>query len=339
MKATTKVKFLFIHTWGLGDLIMLTPALKALKDKYPACEIDFLITVKAAAFPLNKCHLINKIYLCSNSFLDFLKLVPELRKNKYDYGMATSGITPWKSQLFLSLLKIKHPIGEYKVKPSQLLFKEEYKFDPKIHRLDGNLQLLSKFIPPTIERKPFFCLDKEDFTFADNFLKHNHLEGQKLFGIHPGCNKNSSYRRWSPEHYINLIKILQERGDLDLLLFIGPDEEELGQALTAETKIVVANKCTMYQTAALLSKCHYFLNSDSGLGHVASCFNAELFIIFGPADERITAPLSDKCHILRSEIAPPPEASWLSLTQVPECLTKFYPDEVYSKIKEFLPDL
>ena len=61
-------KFLFIHTWGLGDLIMLTPALKALKEKYPTAQIDFLITVKAAAFPINKCSLIDNIYHCSNSF-------------------------------------------------------------------------------------------------------------------------------------------------------------------------------------------------------------------------------------------------------------------------------
>lgn len=336
LKPASNYKFLFIHTWGLGDLIMLTPALKALKKKYPTAQIDFLITVKAAAFPLNKSDVINNIYHCTNNFFSFLKLVPELRRNNYDFGMATSGITPWKSQLFLSLLKIKHPIGEYRTKPSLFIFKEQYKFNPEIHRLDGNLKLLSRFIPADIERKPFFCLDEQDLAFADEFLRDNNLTKNKLFGIHPGCNKDSFYRRWSVEHYIDLIKILQNRGDLDLLLFIGPDEEELGKAITSETNITVADKCTMYQTASLLSKCDFFLNSDSGLGHVASCFKAELFVIFGPADDRITAPLSPKCHILRSKIAPPPQKTWLTLKEVPECLTKFYPDEVYSKIKEFL---
>jgi len=330
------MKFLFVHTWGLGDLIMLTPALKALKEKYPEAQIDLLITVKAASFPVNKCSLINKIYHCSNSFLDFLKLAPQLRKNNYDHGMATSGITPWKAQLFLSLLNIKHPIGEFLTKPSALVFKEQYKFNPMNHRLDGNIQLLSQFIPQDIERKPFFCLDEHDFDFADDFIQNNGLSKNKLFGIHPGCNKSSFYRRWPKEHYIELIKILQNRGDLDLLLFIGPDEEDLGIAIASETKITVANKCTMYQTASLLSQCDFFLNSDSGLGHVASCFKAELFIIFGPANDRITAPLSEKCHILRSKIPPPPKETWLSLKEVPDCLTKFYPEDVYNKIKEYL---
>ena len=330
------MKFLFVHTWGLGDLIMLTPALKALKEKYPEAQIDFLITVKAASFPINKCNLIDNIYHCSNSFLSFLKLVPKLRKNNYDYGMATSGITPWKAQLFLSLLNIKHPIGEYINRPSKYVFKEQYKFNSQNHRLDGNIQLLSQFIPQNIERKPFFCLDEKDFAFADEFIISKSLTKKKLFGIHPGCNKNSFYRRWPKENYIELIKILQNRGDLDLLLFIGPDEEELGLAIASETNITVASKCSMYQTASLLSKCDFFLNSDSGLGHVASCFKAELFVIFGPADDKITAPLSDKCHILRSNIAPPPKETWLSLKEVPTCLTKFYPEDVYNKIKDYL---
>ncbi|MBI9030970.1 glycosyltransferase family 9 protein [bacterium] len=330
------MKFLFVHTWGLGDLIMFTPALKALKDKYPQAQIDFLITVKAAAVPLKKCALAHKIYFASNSLQGFLKLVPTLRLEKYDYGMATSGITPWKAQLFLSLLNIDHPIGEFRSKPSAFVFKKQYKFNPAQHRLDGNLQLLSQFIPPNIERKPFFCLDERDLAFADEFLATNGLTNNKLFGIHPGCNKDSFYRRWPKEHYIKLIKILQERGGLDLLLFIGPDEEDLGKEIVAETSIIVANKCSMYQTAALLSKCDFFLNSDSGLGHVASCFKAQLFIIFGPADDRLTAPLSDKCHILRSKIPTPPQETWLNLKEVPQCLTEFYPHDVYELLKAYL---
>ncbi len=331
------MKILFIHTWGLGDLIILTPALKALKEKYPDCQIDFLITEKAAKFPINKCNLINKIYHCKNDLKDFLKLVPQIRKEKYDYGLATTGISPRKSQLFLALLNIKYPIGEFREKKLKLVFKEQHKFDPNIHRLDSNLKLLSKFLPPDIQRKTLFCLDKEDFAFADNFILDNNLVGKKLFGIHPGCNKKSFYRRWPVEHYIGLIKLLQKNNNLNLILFIGPDEIELGKEISDQTGIVLASDCSMYQTAALLSKCDYFLNSDSGLGHVASCFDAELFIIFGPANEKITAPISLKTHIIRSLIKAPPVSEWLKLTEAPECLTKLYPEEVYEKISPYLP--
>jgi heptosyltransferase-2 len=331
------MKILFVHTWGMGDLIILTPALRALKEQHPNCQIDFLITSKAATFPISKCKIINKIYYCQNSVKDFIKLIPVLRKNKYDYGLATTGISPRKSQIFLSLLNIKYPIGEFRDKRLKLVFKEQHEFDSSIHRLDSNLKLLSKFISSDIERKTFFCLDKSDYDFADKYLIENNLNNKKLFGIHPGCNQKSFYRRWPAEHYIGLIKLLQKEDDLDLILFIGPDEVALGQEIASQTGIKVADNCSMFQTAALLSKCQYFLNSDSGLGHVASCFDAELFIIFGPANEKITAPISSKTHIIRSQIQPPPASEWLKLNQVPDCLTKLYPQEVFAKIKNYLP--
>ncbi len=330
------MKILFVHTWGMGDLIILTPALRALKEQYPNSQIDFLITSKAATFPIKKCKLINQIYYCQNSIKDFIKLIPVLRKNRYDYGLATTGISPRKSQIFLSLLNIKYPIGEFRTKPLKLVFKEQYHFNPNIHRLDSNLKLLSKFALDKVERKTFFCLDDEDYAFAEEYLQKNSLTGKKLFGIHPGCNQKSFYRRWPSQHYIELIKLLQKEDNLNLILFIGPDEVALGQEISSQTGIKVADNCSMFQTAALLSKCDYFLNSDSGLGHVASCFDAELFIIFGPANEKITAPISAKTHIIRSAIPAPPPSEWLSLTQVPDCLTKLSAQEVMGIIQPYL---
>jgi heptosyltransferase-2 len=327
------MKILFIHTWGMGDLIMLTPALRALHERYPNIQIDFLITTRAALFPIKKCSWINNIFYCENSPKAFLKTLPKLRRTRYDYGLVTSGVKPWKSSFFMSLLRIDNKIGEYWNKPNSLVFNYNYKFDKTQHRLTSNIKLLSKLIDKNVSKQPFFCLDKEDYDFADKYIEENFLKESTLFGIHPGCNKSTSYRRWPVEHYIKLIKMLQETS-LTPLLFIGPDESDLGDLIRNKTNIQVVRDTTMYQTASLLSKCKFFLNSDSGLGHVASCFDVELFIIFGPADDRITKPLSAKTHILRSNIPLPPEETWLKLTNPPKCLTDYYPEEVFGYIKD-----
>ncbi len=332
------MNILIIHTWGIGDMIMFSPILKAIQQNISNSNIDFLITSKAASFPIAKCKNINKIYFCENSIQSFVKKALELRSTNYDYIYVTTGVTPWKSALFLSLLRSKNKIGEYRERKLPFIFTKQYKFQKTEHKIVTNSLLFSDLLSQgKVENKPVFCLDDSDRTFAEDYLIEKAFDkSRKLFGIHPGCNQKYSFKRWPLEHYIELIKKLQRREDIDIIVFIGPDEKDIGAKINQATGVHCTNNLNMFQTASLLEKCHYFLNSDSGLGHVAACFDVELFIIFGPSNEKVNAPISDKCHILRGKVAPPPISEYHNLTQPPKCLTEFYPEEVYSIIEKYI---
>ncbi len=330
------MNILIIHTWGMGDLILFTPVLIALQKQNSNLKIDMLITNRASMFPLENSQLINKLYYTQNSLTGIIKISKQM-KSEYDYGLFTTGVKQWKAALVLRFFNIKYRIGEYRKFKIPLAFKESYKYEYSRARTKSNELLFSRFLTDDIEYKPHYYLQKSDIDFAEDFLLNNRIDSsQKLFGIHPGCNKTSFYRRWPKEYFCEVIKKLMQESKITPILFIGPDELELGDFIQEKTGALVAKNLHLNQTAALLSKCDYFLNSDSGLGHIASCFKAELFIIFGPADERITAPNSEKLHILRSKIPPPPRKEWLKLTEPPKCLTGFYPEEVYSIIEKYI---
>ena len=65
MKRNKKIdkiaKILIIHTWGIGDLIMLTPTLKKLRENFPKARIDIFVGQPSAGEVLQENYIINKI--------------------------------------------------------------------------------------------------------------------------------------------------------------------------------------------------------------------------------------------------------------------------------------
>jgi len=96
-------KILVIHTWGIGDLILFTPALKILRENFPDAVIDIFISHRPAVSEvLQENSIVDKILSFEwkkNNLLNKLKLVYKLRKEKYDLALITAGTNPLNAEL------------------------------------------------------------------------------------------------------------------------------------------------------------------------------------------------------------------------------------------------
>jgi heptosyltransferase-2 len=294
-------KILIIHTWGIGDMIMFTPFLVFLKKEYPSISIDFFITQKPAFLPIKNSDLVDKVYYADYNIKSMFHVSREIRKTHYDICFHTSGISPFKYFLFSMFVNSDYRYGEYRHIPNIFLSKQ-VKYDNTIHRYESNLKILSLFSNAShVSKVPVFYLSESEKMFADDFIKDHQLQNKFLFGIHPGCNKKSINRRWSKEKFVEVIEFLQKKYPMiRILLFVGPDEEEDGDFIEVQTKVIKVSKTSLGQTASLIAKCKWFLNTDSGLGHIASCFDCKIFTIFGPADSRLSRVISDNAEIIKS---------------------------------------
>ena len=81
--------FLIVHTNGMGDFLMFTPALKEIIKKSPDCKIDVFLTNSNVKNLIENYPNIEKIYTSSLNIIEILKIVKQLRKNYYDYLIIT----------------------------------------------------------------------------------------------------------------------------------------------------------------------------------------------------------------------------------------------------------
>ncbi len=135
------------------------------------------------------------------------------------------------------------------------------------HSIENNFDLLplieAKQKLPTHEME-FFTTPAED-RFAEEFWVKNSLSGQTTLGIHVGSGgtKNLPLKRWPLKNYTALVQLLnQERPDIRVLLFGGPEEATDHQMILAQTNrnltLEAATK-NLRETAALMKQCSAFL--------------------------------------------------------------------------------
>lgn len=320
------MRILIIHSYGMGDMIMFTPSLKQLIEKYPGATIDILVFQKMASEPIKYCNNVHTIYYSDLNIINILHIIRKLRRNCYDMSIFTSGTNTLKAGLFSFFVNVKERIGEYRKYPS-LFYTKNIKYQEKLHRVENNILLVSGDI--TNIQLPLFCID--------NTVKMNNTMNTNdvfIIGIHPGSNVKFKERRWSKDYFITLINLLKQEYKCEILLFGGPDEIDEARYIEKYTEVSLISGRSLQDVASLISQCDLFINTDSGLGHIASCFDIETFTIFGPAKEYKTRPYSDKAHIVKLNLDCQPcyGTNRVKSCKDYKCLNELFPENVFSQI-------
>lgn len=335
-------KILIVHTWGIGDLIMFTPALKVLRENFPKAKIDIFVTSTEGVLQAN--HLINKTikfdFKKSNLF-NKLKFIYKLRKEKYDMSIVTTGINPFKGSLFTFLIGVRIRVGEYK-KLKLPLYTHQVKINENQHKINTNLNLLRTLnIKIDNFERPFFEIGITEKNFAQNFIQENSLKDKLLVGFFPGSSFEQRFKRWPKENFIELgKKILTNFPNTFILLFGGSNEDksictEIQRKLNGNSKQVI--NYPLKEVAALIDQCEIFVTSDTGLGHIAATTKTNLISIFGPTDPGRSGPIGQKVYMIKETCTYPYHdviTPKYDTKRVHRCLKKITPERVFNKIKE-----
>ena len=151
-----KNKILIVQTAFIGDVILITPLIKAVRELYPSAELDVMVIPQTAGVLKNNPN-IDKIILFDkreNKVLSFIKTLLQLRKNKYNIA-----ITPHSSMttaLLLYYAGIPMRIGFDRWKAAKYLT-HKVPHPKGIHKTKKNLSLLT-----ILSDKKFLCVTKEE---------------------------------------------------------------------------------------------------------------------------------------------------------------------------------
>jgi heptosyltransferase-2 len=139
---------------------------------------------------------------------------------------------------------------------------------------------------PAIEALPS-TRDKADAMLAAAGV----APGERMIGFAPGAAYGHA-KRWPPERVAQVIAGLEATA----VLVGAAADRETGRAIESSLPpgvrvINLIGRTTLRQLVGVVSRCAAFVSNDSGAMHIAAALGVPLTAIFGPTDERATAPM------------------------------------------------
>jgi heptosyltransferase-2 len=308
--------------------VLLTPLLKALRNRFRNSQISLLVSPGKNTDILKNTGCVDNLIIYSNRNSNILKLaifsLKNLKKNNYELVLHTFLHTWFKISLMSYLTGAPVRIGFNKNSDG---FLNTYTITPsdKYPEVDRNLILLKPLgIPP--DRTPVITVSDEEDKWAKEFISERDLSGKRIIlGIHPGCNESNKTKRWFPDRFAQIGDWFIQEFREDVILFGGPAETNLIQRineLMRENPIISVNH-NIRETIALIKQCSLYLSNDSGLMHIADALLIPVIALFGPTIPVKNRPLNSKTNILYNDICSskchrrPPITCYY---QTPKCL-------------------
>jgi heptosyltransferase-2 len=132
--------------------------------------------------------------------------------------------------------------------------------------------------------------------------------GTRLLGIAPGAAYGGA-KRWLPERFAAVAAelaashgvqpvLVGSEADLPATCAIGTELDKIAGSGRRPAAIDLAGRTDIPQLAGVLALCSAFLSNDSGAMHLASAVGTAVVALFGPTDERVTAPVAERTRVL-----------------------------------------
>lgn len=297
---------------GLGNFVLKTPMIRALRDAFP----DAHITIQAGSpygteFVLEGSDLINetKILKQESSYLEKIEFAFVLRREKYDLIFLPFDATP--SFLMLQSLianipiRIGHHWKEIRGRDQWAKFlTHPVALKAGRHEIYLNLDLLIPLGITNVKNKDaFFSL--HDAINVQHILPWNPISTRYWCVQLGAANAIVSVKRWDTTKFAAALDILIERYRMPVVALGDKYEREIYQQVQKLMKhdlIDCVGKTSIQEVAFIIKHSQVLLCHDSGLMHIAVALKTPVVAIYGPTDHTRTAPLGSQSQIIRKNL-------------------------------------
>jgi ADP-heptose:LPS heptosyltransferase len=336
---------LCVKFYGMGNLVMILPSIRAIKEKYPDVLITFLTNQENKGL-LENTNLLNKIiYFKMGGFFktvfSFLRLINFIKKQHIDMAIDFEQFARSPS-ILLFLTGIKQRIG-FNLPTLDVYDRDLYSKTVLLtnkHMVEGFGELVT--ILSTKIKNELVKLDT-DKKYIENLKKDiNKFKYSNIIGIHSGTGPNADVRKWDKSNFANLCdKLIKEKNCL--IIFTGSlsetkDTSEIMSKMKEKNNVLdMSGKTNISKLISIISVCDYFISSDTGPIHIAAAQGIHCIGLYGPNTPFIYGPYTDKKDIFYIKIACSPCMTNLNLKKTDcknnVCMQKINVYEVFDSIK------
>jgi ADP-heptose:LPS heptosyltransferase len=269
-------RILFLRQDRIGDAVVTTPLLVAVKQKYPHARITMLLGDNNRAIrPLLPIDCDTVVY--AKSLLRDLRMLRSLRKQRFDVAIDLTDNASVTSSMLMAMIKPRFAIGIEKENRSVYNV-----IVPRIDRLENHIssriaELLRPLgiDPSAIDLKPILRVDRQ-----------NGLPGRLGLNISAGTES-----RWAPERvYAAIAQSALESGAWsEIRVYCEPRDTDKATSIVSmadDPRVTLQPPTRSYgEFASALSSCEALITPDTSVVHLAAALDIPQVVIFAPIPE------------------------------------------------------
>jgi lipopolysaccharide heptosyltransferase II len=278
-------KLMVVRLSSMGDILLTTPFIRALRQRFPRCQLDYLTGSRYRELLQSNPHIDHLIIMDESRGKNEIRSIADRIKHEgYDVYIDLHGA--------IRSLQIRR---KSRIQPV-LTFKK-YRFQRAV------LILLKRNIYPDDRSMALWMLDvgeslgiQDDGDGLDLFvepeIEHNTRKMLEIrsrdsqvnwIAMAPGARHFT--KRWPVDRWVDLARRLTETYDVKILVLGDDKDRQLGKEIITGIDGLGYNGAGLFslsESAAALSCCQVSITNDSGLLHMAAARRIPVVAIFGP---------------------------------------------------------
>ena len=333
-------RVLLVRLRSIGDTVLSTPCLFALRRFLPNAQIDILVEDWVAPVLDDHPHVDNVVVLERGGMISRARVARQIRSTGYDVVYNLHGGT---TATFLTRATgARHRVGfsNYQYAqlhnhqaPSPLLLWGQQ----KTHSVEQQLALLGWTGVPVSDRpRTHLAVTSEAARSVDRRMAEAELDGAKIALIHPAAA--FATKQWAAEKFARVAESLAERGFAPVAIG-GPNDSEVLDLLILHAPLLFTTfDLSLPEVSALAARSQIFVGNDSGIAHIAAAVGTPSVVIFGSSNVAHWRPWNKTAAEVVLEEMPcqPCHGYFCEKFPQPECILRVPVERVVTAIDRVL---
>ena len=330
-------KVLVIRLRSIGDTVLTTPSLFALRRFLPHAKIHILLEDWVAPL-LEGSPLVDQVIpIPRHGNSARARVARQLHRTSYDvvYNLHGGTTATFLTRASRATNRVGYSHYQYARLHNHLApSSQEIWSRPALHSVEQQLALIGWTGVPVTDRPPtsLTVTDSAARSIASRLAAHD-IDEEPLALIHPAAAFET--KRWPAENFARIIENVAARGMRPVVIVSG-NEKPLLQFLAAQATapVVSFDDLSLPEVTALAARAKLFVGNDSGIAHIAAAVNTPCVVIFGSSNVVHWRPwTSNKSEVVREELpCQPCDGYFCAEFEKPQCILRVPVERVVAAI-------
>ncbi len=327
-------RILVVKLSSLGDVILIIPSLRAIKEAFPSCSVS-LLTLKEYTPLFYGCPYLDKVIGVDRTYKklpSILSIARKLRCAGYDYIVDFQNN---RASHLISFLSFPRKSFGFSRKLGFLLsHRASFPRDKSVDPLSSQERIL-KLMGVEFKQKEltFWKVSEREVSLLDRDFYY--------VGINVSASKRWETKNWPAPHIIKLVEMIHSRFPSFRVVLVGDkDAKEIADRIEASFRSKVINLCgrtSLRELVEVISRFSVFVTPDTASLHLAQSLGVPTIALFGPTNPSAHTVPSKNLEVIYKKI----DCSFCYQQRcvTHRCMEEISPREVFARLRRYLEDV